>query len=460
MNNWECTKDLVRMAAAILAVVRLLSFPAQAATVPQTSASAYIFHRPLLTNNIRGVVMGWPPAYRVIRSEDLDWLWEAANERMSSAFGSTNWSDSTVGARVRENDFSALPTFWNGVTQNSSDLYDRDGWLDGDVALTDLRAFPATLVTTNVWTYPDSASVTNRYDSIWDNATSISNGFSVITMPLTNGTTSVFTNSWKWNYLTTNETRIAVTNTHVWTPLDWSQDDVSGPFPGNTNAPYRTWDTTRVPFPTVNAISNAYRALKSTVRLADWGYDATNSNVRIEYFQSDGVDDRPRTNAMQYLDYSLAVSATSNGLHYSGMEYRHVTPLTVHVPTRFKSYLNTLGGARRVELKAAYAHADLYYWYRNVFNRGQDISIHTNILIRLYDATLDTSGETMHVHAPYNAKELGSVAGVLATDVVPPIPSEGHMYRPYAGESHTWQFTKYGFLCIYRITPATRLPDW
>ena len=59
----------------------LAAFAAFAESVPQTSADKYYFTVPKHPGGIKGVVMGDPPAYRVMRSEDIDWINEAYAER-------------------------------------------------------------------------------------------------------------------------------------------------------------------------------------------------------------------------------------------------------------------------------------------------------------------------------------------------------------------------------------------
>ena len=447
---------------ALVAVVRLLSLtacaaalcaPAHAATVPQTSYADYIFHRPLLTNNIRGVVMGWPPAYRVIRSEDIDWLLEARNERRAIQAGTTNVNDKAVRSTVRRSDFD-LGTFWNGWPRSD------EGWLDGSVELTTARV-PFShwgRVTTNVWTYEDTASVTNRTGNYYQEIESVSNGFSVITMPLTNGLQSVFTNRWSWYYRDKETTIVTTTNVHEWTFLDWCQSDPSAPFPGNMVSPRLNWEENLIEFPTASAVSNAYQDLRSTSRLADINYLETNRCVSIYSAQSNGVLSQPLTNANHSLSYLLYVFSSTNGQFYGGSEMAHCTPFVAHVPTRFKSYFNTIGGLQRVELEAAYAPVSLSYYFRDRFNRAPSEDVTTNVIIRLTSATIDASGDTMHVHVPYNARQLCSLAAT-AVDL-PPIPSDGVMYRPDNGETFQWECQSLGFVFIYRISPSVKLPDW
>lgn len=447
---------------SILAVVRLLSIiacaaalrtPAIAATVTPASAADYIFHRPVLTNNIRGVVMGWPPAYRVIRSEDVDWILEAWEERVAIRAGSTNRNNRAVGAIVKRNDLADITTFWNGWPREDA------GWLDGSVELATARVpFPHYgRVTTNIWTYEDSASVTNIPETYFDIGVSKSNGFQVITMPLANGLQSVFTNRWTWEYKDKAMVLVTATNIHTWTHLDWCQADPSGPFPGNMDAPRLNWAESRIYFPTVSAVSNAYQNLRSTSRLADVGFLETNSCLTLRTTQSNGVPGRPATNSTPVLSYFLHLYAATNGQNYSGTEEVNLTPYTAHVPTRFKSYLNTIGGKQRIALEAAYAPVGLEYFYRNGFSHSTE-TVTTNVLIRLSGATLDTSGDTMHVHVPYNSKQLCSLAATAVA--LPPPPPDGVMNRPADGETYEWSCNRLGFVFIYRITPSVKLPDW
>lgn len=437
---------------AILAVSPALT-PAHAVTVTPATAADYIFHRPVLTNNIRGVVMGWPPAYRVIRSEDVDWILEAWEERAAIRSGSTNRNNRAVGATVKRDDLADISTFWNGWPRED------EGWLDGSVELATARV-PFShwgQVTTNIWLYEDTASITNIPETYYDIGVSKSNGFTVITMPLTNGTLSVFTNRWTWEYADKEKVFVTATNIHTWTHLDWCQADPSAPFPGNMDAPRLNWSGSLIEFPTVSAVSNAYQNLRSTSRLADIDCLETNHCATIYSTQRNGVLSRPITNANQTLSYYLSLYASTNGQSYSGTETAQHTPYVAHVPTRFKSYINTIGGSQRVELEAAYAPVSLDYYFRDGFHRSPTESVMTNVMIRISDATLDMSGDTIYVHVPYNARQLCTLAAT-AVDL-PPVPSDGVMHRPDDGETFEWECKSLGFVFIYRISPSVKLPD-
>ena len=69
---------------SILCAALMSSIVAQAATNPLgANADGYLFSVPVCTNRLEGVVMGYPPAYRTLRIEDMDYLAEAARERAS-----------------------------------------------------------------------------------------------------------------------------------------------------------------------------------------------------------------------------------------------------------------------------------------------------------------------------------------------------------------------------------------
>ena len=88
-----------------------------AVNVTQSSAADYIFTIPTLTNHIRGVVVDVDSAnaYRVIRSEDADWVREALAERNAILAGSVNATSNNVGPIVRRGDIpnglAFSPTF-------------------------------------------------------------------------------------------------------------------------------------------------------------------------------------------------------------------------------------------------------------------------------------------------------------------------------------------------------------
>ena len=212
-----------------------------AATVPQNSAEKYYFSRPNLPSNIVGVVMGDPPAYNLPRSEDVAWLREAWCERAAMVAGGGGWN----GLPEYETE---VPVFgkwplaetnrfrhWTTATELLSDgvlatniivgyaLATNNGYgvdtahivaVDPSVGIASLELLANTnnigggfLTPTNsvyvdeatAWWMGDPAwrgTVTNIADELrwfpaWTNATN------TVSMAMTNGTVSVWTNVWQ-----------------------------------------------------------------------------------------------------------------------------------------------------------------------------------------------------------------------------------------------------------------------
>lgn len=174
-------------------IVMALAFcgAACAASVPQTSADTYYFSRPNLPSNIVGRVMGDPPAYHVMRSEDVAWLREAYAER--AALAGDYWPD----------EWDGLPRI--GV--DSARIGEVSLWPDAGL-LANTNRLELGYLSTNDAEYVSAARAWRSDDPDWRGSswTSVtvrtrlvpawSNRTSIITMPMTNGTTSVWTNAW------------------------------------------------------------------------------------------------------------------------------------------------------------------------------------------------------------------------------------------------------------------------
>lgn len=104
----------------------LAALSAFAASVPQNSADKYYFTVPLHPGGIKGVVMGDPPDYRVMRSEDIDWLNEAAAERRALITG-----DAPSPTRALVPEFGKWPvTATNGFEGWASAVFYEEGLFD------------------------------------------------------------------------------------------------------------------------------------------------------------------------------------------------------------------------------------------------------------------------------------------------------------------------------------------
>ena len=175
-------KKAILITLAVLSAAHARDARAQAfISVPQRSVADYIFTVPILTNDIQGVVMNPAEPYGVIRSEDVDWFTEAFAERTALQLGFIGNRPAGVGAQIRQVSFAPL---WNGPTRNSD-----SGWLDPDVTLlSGVRLYDVNRLS-------DGVTVTNIYqETAYTNA--VTNAFSTIKMPMTNGTVSVHTNTW------------------------------------------------------------------------------------------------------------------------------------------------------------------------------------------------------------------------------------------------------------------------
>ena len=438
---------------SILAVVRLLflaacaaalRLPARGAGVP-SSVADYIFTVPRLTNHIRGVVITSTNAYRVIRSEDVDWLREAFAERWGIIYGGVPSRPSPgVGAHVSDA-IDETGGFWNGWPRGSD-----SGWLD-----------PDTQLLSGARVYDSGEKVTNTYVVVaYSNA--VTNAFSTIEMPRTNGTVCVYTNRYQL------ELRVpynqVMTNVHSMTPLDYCRAG-DGVFGGYTNTPiyafgYPSYNGMRTP--SIGEITNAWAALRGTKRLADVGiYSITNSPVIFDEYANYYVSDAQTyhgTNDVRFgvYGYDLASTCYTNGHWMTRAVYN--PPFTAYIPTRFDSSIGTAGGANRVSMEAAFVYFHFSYFFSDARHPDSYRAVQKYAVVRLPSPSLDISGHNAIAVVRVDTKSLCSAAATAAG--CPPVPSAGVMYSPQNGESHNWKTEGPRFIFIYSITPSVKLPDW
>ena len=391
-----------------------------AVNVPQSSAADYIFTIPTLTNHIRGVVVDVDStnAYRVIRSEDADWVREALAERNAILAGSVNATSNNVGPIVRRGD---IP---NGLA------FSGNSWLDGGAPLLDgVRLYDDFPQTTNVYAH---VTYTNGY----------TNAVSYITQPMTNGTVSVFTNSWSQArfYPVTN----TVTNVHQWVSLDLCHGVDGVPFPAysnNTRFAQLTGSEPWARFPSLRTIANAREVLRGTVRLADVDFSATNEVTRVLLQQYDNLSVTTNS-AYGTPEYELSA------WDIRGEEY-HVPQYTARIPTRFDSSLVTTGGVIRVSIAAVYMK--VYYSFAPPVTNG-------SAMVRLTRAWMDLSGEKLVVCVPIDLKSICSTVAVAAG--YPAVPTAGVSYRAPSNTKCHWLLTGFSYTIVYRISPSVKLPGW
>lgn len=504
----------------ILAVVRLLSaaLPVGAASVTPSSATNYIFTSPLFPASIRGEVMGYPPAYYDPRGEDVDWMFEAFKERfalidgempsletyLKPSFG--RWDISATNRLIRWStavDASGVTNVVVGynlatnaprftlANQNVKTLYDnipsiffaralgydtgatpgyRSYYLDGS----------AELATSARPTYPygHSPSFTNITSSVgYTNA--ISSNSTTIEMPMTNGTTSVFTNMW-FATLSLPVTN-SVTNVVEACPLDYCHAG-NGPFPGFPDALKfsiaKSWPT-RYGF-----VAQAYSALRSADRLAEeasitnaapgmelfthWvytepGYTTNETTTTIstnEHFSSEysilGSQEKKyawNSETQQYeAFYDIYVSEKQTP------EYQAVAP------TRFSSEIITTGHTERVELEAAFAVVELFYSSshqeggRTNLHWVADDSLDEIVVVPIagnnhLDLSEPVARATVTLNSRSLCEEAAGAAGV-------PQPPEAGGFTPVQGTDSSWEIDCKKVVLIYRTKPSSKFNSW
>ena len=405
--------------------------------VPQQTVSDYIFTAPILTNNIQGKVIDPAEPYGVIRSEDVDWIHEALAERYSLFSGNFVPRYPGTGARINVDKSWIAPIGW---------VDSPDAWLDSDAPLLS----GGRLATYSV--IPDFTNIVNR--TTYTNA--VTNAFSVITMSMTNGTVSVWTNKWSAGiFLPCTET---VTNVHEWTPLDLCHGIDGVPFPMYTNTPrlaYGTLGRAFLRIPSAQSISNAYAILQGTKRLADaWTLQTNTTYIMSESAAKYTPYSATTNDGLGSIIFTQTSSCYTNG-YWNGFVQRTI-PFDADIQTRFRSALVTTGGAMRVSVKAAYAYGSMYF--RRTNRDVTELLTQTNFTVRLASPTLDTSGPQAVVRAHVDPKSIFSAVAEMAGITAP--PDSGVEFVPDLGFSFQWDFSLGRFILIYTISPTVKLPSW
>ena len=487
---------------------------AGAASVTPSTAAGYIFSQPLYPWTIRGEVMGTPPAYLVIRSEDIDWIEEAVAERSALVSGSMptpgtslipifgTWplSESNrfvkCSTAVDAEGVTNIVVGYNFVTNNSSSwhidtariknayqtlndyvynslaIWNIDNWpsgpLDVSVALQDAArvAYPISAhapAITNVYLLPNVESVPT-------------NEFSVITLPTTNGVSGVFTNSWSTTIYRRGEGTV-VTNVGQVYPTDYCHEG-DGRFPGYVVG-YDRMHTEEVGFEP-GAFEWLYEALRGDVRLAD-SLSHTNSLEYVYYSRikvadkyGDTISTYTTTNTSYTLQYFIDGSSSYSyewnqekgtyDLYYgfsSGMS--QTLPGNAIVITRFKSDVVTTGGFHRVAIEAAFAWVE--FTYTKLVDHAppphpdftEEDHIANYVVVPLVGgATLDLDGPDALASVYIDMQSVAASAADASRAPSPP----GRTYEPPHNEAHSWNAELKGIVLIYKITPSTKFNDW
>lgn len=523
---------------ALLAVVRLLFSAAHAATATPAAATNYLFTTPQRPAAIRGLVMGSPPAYYVVRSEDFDWLNEALEERLCYMGGTfPNVTNTTLAAEFGKWDLDATNRFYRwatavdaagvtnvvvgyhlvtntpptsgspGATVPSSYLLigaaagalwnptaGPEAYLDPDVPLaTGAHAYNSFQVWTNIYSI---ASYTNA----------LTNAFSTISIPMTNGTVSVHTNQWH-GYLPAPHDIVHTNVIQAWESLIHFCHVGNGPFPGYTNAPpfaSASWGMENLRrFGPTAIISNDYVALRGAVRLADRISWPTNAPARSTYrehysgvaytndvyesyaditpwnWTSDSTSVSTNLTVNDWLAYSFQQShsvwetsasyKTHDSDGYEWIEGADVTERTIGrreqgrvsgtavFETRFPSDLATIGGTTRIAVEAMYASVWFHYDNHSLSNYEDGVEIYSNVVVRLAGPVLDVSGKTATVKAQLDSRAICASAAQAAGAPAPPSSLDGD---PGEERAESWWISRDGFAIFYRISPSSKLDGW
>lgn len=505
---------------SILAFVRLLfsTLAVGAASVTPSAATDYIFTTPLFPSSIRGEVMGDPPAYYDPRGEDVDWMFEAFEERFalmdgvmpsldthlypsfgtwslsttnnffrwSTAVNSSGDTNVVVGYSLLTNApafslasqdvvtlYNHIQSVWMSMRlgyETGSDTDYRSRYLDDGAELSD-----SARVAYDRFRAPSYTNVTSSI--IYTNIESTNVSF--VVMPMTNGTVSVFTNRWTatFSFPVTN----AVTNVVEACPIDYCHA-LNGPFPGFPNAAEFDAAVTRPKRDGVTA--RMYDALRAARRLAD---DISITNVSppsVIYSHSiyDSPDGQVETGGTTTNSSgSVGCSYTMDGINqmsyvWDSQSGQYVvypqmsvtescTPAyDAEAPTRFSSDVVTTGGAVRVEIEAAYAVVEFYYLAAHQVGGPTNLTWETDlyvdkiIVVPVEGASLDISHPVALARVRLDAKALCASAASVAN--VPGIPENAAEYHPQLGISEVWNANCSGIVVIYRTNPTSKFSDW
>ena len=281
-------------------------------------------------------------------------------------------------------------------------------------------------------------------------------------MPMTNGTTSVFTNKWSASKLVKSEMTLATTSVVQRSLLDFCCVGVDV-FPGYTNTPKIAFGHVVLSngverllftdFPNAGVFSNACEALRGTKRLADDNAFPTNFVQTFWEYYADDFD-----------FYSSEERGIYNAFNYyirtddSYAERIYSPNVTASIPTRFAEHIATTGGFNRVSIEAVYALVFYSYHHETYGSSPASTNIEDSVLMKVPLATLDTSGEYALVKLSIDVPEFGSrAAGVLGA---PSVPASLYTYRDPPHEMSAWTVSIIQFVIFYSITPGTVMPGW
>lgn len=415
--------------ALLCAAVAGNAAAAYLAVTPDRAAD-YIFTIPTHTNHICGKVIDPDHPYGVIRSEDVCWTWEALEERAAIADGAVPAArvSHVQGARVRKEHTE----FESRMSQHIGD------WLDPDAPLIGIYpvVYEAVGERTNTWTLTEGVY-------------GYTNSLTVISMPMTNGTFSAYTNDWSALTVTgmVDTTRHESDATHMLGP-----DMLPLPLATNITFFVRShWAGTGPIFdtelPRAHVFKEMFKWLRATQRLDDPMIFATNRVQYVYQFRyADGSTSQGTTT-------SSTIAARYSCTPNTWASYDYPASFKLYGDSRFTSAIVTTGGVRRVEIEAAYLLIHFEYEDTAYPGNGTRYEYHNGrVAARLQTFELDTSGERAVVVAtvtPEYLREAGPFAYNLRA-----MPT-GDYLAP-VGHLHSWYSIVEGLAVVYKVTPSAR----
>lgn len=467
------------------------SFVLFAADVPQRTVDDYYFSRPIHTN-LTGTIMGYPPAYDVMRYEDIAWLREAACER-AALIGRSRATLPAATEHVLEygtfplsetNRFSrwTIAKKWNGgvlttnvivgqtetIVTNRAFGVDRDETTAWGIDIADGLDFKSpeyyTTYSTDhnvldVYLSPNDAdwrmqSITVRRDepNYWPTFTNItvdvvtnwSEWFgdttqmvNVITRPMTNGTTSIHSNVWYES----------LPRVHVYTNEEvrnWHYYDLM--FASNKVVQYGETKPERIRrIPESSQITNWYGYLSGMKRVAFHAYFTNDVNCTVDYWEDTGY--------MQTIQVSRAPSVSVEGhgnYLYCQRPVNASTLVTLSARPDFTWDVVNVGGHCRIGKAVLYLFARIEYLPHN-----GDTDKEAYRMWR-YGELSPVGDQTNGVVRFSTQINFRSVFDSVATYAQIPVPWQGSSYGYYSADL----FITPIFIIVVDFDPWTSLPGF
>lgn len=464
-----------------------------AAAVPQKSIGDYFFSRPNCTN-VTGTVIGEPPAYSTLRREDIAWLREAAAER--AALQTRSWRGLPTSRVLAPTEIGSFPLSssnafrrittakeWaNGVLEtnivvgynyvtNMGSGIDKvrkapidiagalsfgggfGGYLSTDDA--DWLQSSQTVVCegddTGIWKYLTAhtniiTNVTTSYPSYYrdDNNNYVDNTtqhVEIITMPMTNGTVSAWTNSWRVPLPRVE----ALVTTNV---LEWNRHDML--FTGREP---KTYDIARpdafAGIPRYSTVTNWYGWLRGMRRLADEVFVTNTIKRYYASWYADEFDDGYPTENYSGGGGIGITGGRSEGVGGFGHgEWPDSGVHTMYFKSRFTWQLVTTGGVNRIEAATLYVVIDGSYRYVDSSGSG---FFAKKIGSAAQAGTPSTDGYVVF-SAPVDSMSLcREAASAMGLGYFPSMDG-----KDYCNDFHL----NFKYYLVFDTAPWASLPDW